>query len=239
MTYYQILGVKKSATQADIKNAYKKLAKKYHPDVYKGDKSFAEQKMKELNMAYDVLSDPSSRIAYDEEINPEPRYQYTPPKYDSAEDYYNKNSYTKYYSNSSYSYNSRSNNYSSSSVYNSFNKMHNNFSSSVIKSISKLKLIQKIIIFLLILLIYIVFILLSLSNFNNMANTVDTEPDEPVETYYPRRDSLDRDEFSIYDYISKEELESLYNKSRYNEYYTFDEYVEMIEEYYYRYYFAY
>ncbi|MDI6695752.1 MAG: J domain-containing protein [Anaerolineales bacterium] len=62
--YYRILGVNKDAKQEDIKKAYRKLARKYHPDVNPGDKS-AEERFKEINEAYEVLSDPAKREKYD------------------------------------------------------------------------------------------------------------------------------------------------------------------------------
>ena len=62
--YYDILGVKKAATEDDIKKAYRKLAKKYHPDVNKGNKE-AENKFKEISEAYAVLSDKEKREQYD------------------------------------------------------------------------------------------------------------------------------------------------------------------------------
>ena len=62
--YYKILGVQKSASPDDIKKAYRKLARKYHPDVNPGDKS-AEARFKEINEAYEVLSDPDKRKKYD------------------------------------------------------------------------------------------------------------------------------------------------------------------------------
>ncbi len=63
--YYKILGVPKSASTADIKKAFRKLAVKYHPDKNPGDKS-AEDKFKEITEANDVLSDPEKRKKYDE-----------------------------------------------------------------------------------------------------------------------------------------------------------------------------
>src|SRR5512139_1693910 len=63
--YYDVLGVKKDASEADIKKAFRKLARKYHPDINPGDKS-AEQKFKELNEAYEVLSDVKKRQQYDQ-----------------------------------------------------------------------------------------------------------------------------------------------------------------------------
>ena len=62
--YYDVLGVSKTATEDDIKSAYRKLARKYHPDVNPGDKA-AEDKFKELNEAYEVLSDAEKRKKYD------------------------------------------------------------------------------------------------------------------------------------------------------------------------------
>ncbi|MFZ0321881.1 MAG: J domain-containing protein [Candidatus Sulfotelmatobacter sp.] len=63
--YYEILGVKKSASAEDIRKAFRKLARKYHPDVNPGDKS-AEEKFKSLSEANDVLSDPKKRKIYDQ-----------------------------------------------------------------------------------------------------------------------------------------------------------------------------
>jgi curved DNA-binding protein len=63
--YYKILGVEKSASQADIKKAYRALAKKYHPDKTKGDKA-AEEKFKDISEAYEVLGDEQKRKQYDE-----------------------------------------------------------------------------------------------------------------------------------------------------------------------------
>jgi curved DNA-binding protein len=62
--YYEILGVDKNATQNDIKRAYRKLARKYHPDV--SDVPDAEEKFKQLGEAYEVLKDPEKRAAYDQ-----------------------------------------------------------------------------------------------------------------------------------------------------------------------------
>ncbi|MFA5073539.1 MAG: molecular chaperone DnaJ [Nitrospirota bacterium] len=63
--FYDILGVKKDATESDIKKAFRKLARKYHPDINPGDKT-AEQKFKELNEAYEVLSDSKKKRQYDQ-----------------------------------------------------------------------------------------------------------------------------------------------------------------------------
>jgi molecular chaperone DnaJ len=63
--YYEILGVKKSASAEDIRKAFRKLARKYHPDVNPGDKA-AEEKFKSLSEANEVLSDPKKRKIYDQ-----------------------------------------------------------------------------------------------------------------------------------------------------------------------------
>ena len=62
--YYQILGLAREATQEEIKRAYRKLARKYHPDV--SDQPDAEERFKEVGEAYEVLSDPEKRDAYDQ-----------------------------------------------------------------------------------------------------------------------------------------------------------------------------
>ncbi|MBR4722451.1 MAG: DnaJ domain-containing protein, partial [Muribaculaceae bacterium] len=62
--YYEVLGVSKSASDDEIKKAYRKLAIKYHPDKNPGDKT-AEEKFKEVNNAFDILKDPQKRAAYD------------------------------------------------------------------------------------------------------------------------------------------------------------------------------
>ena len=63
--YYNILGINKKATQTDIKNAYRKLARKYHPDLNPNDKD-AKKNFQQINEANEVLSDPEKRKKYDQ-----------------------------------------------------------------------------------------------------------------------------------------------------------------------------
>ena len=63
--YYEVLGINKGADEKAIKRAYRKLAKKYHPDTNPGDKQ-AEQKFKEVTEAYNVLGDEKKRKLYDQ-----------------------------------------------------------------------------------------------------------------------------------------------------------------------------
>ncbi|MBR2897465.1 MAG: DnaJ domain-containing protein [Oscillospiraceae bacterium] len=65
MTYYEILEISENASEEVIKMAYKALAKKYHPDVFQGDRNEAEEKMKQINVAYSILSDAAKRAQYD------------------------------------------------------------------------------------------------------------------------------------------------------------------------------
>lgn len=67
MNYYDVLGIKNNATEKEIKSAFRKLAKQYHPDVVKNDKA-KTKKMYEIQEAYDVLSDGEKRKKYDESL---------------------------------------------------------------------------------------------------------------------------------------------------------------------------
>src|ERR1044072_6616188 len=72
--YYKTVGVERSASEADIKKAYRKLARQYHPDINPGNTA-AEAKFKEINEAYEVLSDKEKREKYDRFGRDWQRYQ--------------------------------------------------------------------------------------------------------------------------------------------------------------------
>jgi DnaJ-class molecular chaperone len=63
--YYAVLGVAKNAPEKDIKSAYRKLARKWHPDTNPDNAKAAEEKFKEISEAYEVLNDPEKRRKYD------------------------------------------------------------------------------------------------------------------------------------------------------------------------------
>ena len=67
-TFYEILEVSPSASPEVIKMAYKALVRKYHPDIYKGDINYANEKIKEINIAYEVLGNDIKRRQYDAEL---------------------------------------------------------------------------------------------------------------------------------------------------------------------------
>ena len=69
MTYYEILEISETASEEVVRMAYKALAKKYHPDIFQGDPIEAEERMKQINMAYSVLSDSTKRAQYDAILN--------------------------------------------------------------------------------------------------------------------------------------------------------------------------
>src|SRR4249920_817901 len=94
--YYEVLGVSKTVAADDIKKAYRKLARKHHPDVNPGDKS-AEEKFKEINEAYEVLSVPENRERYDQlgsnwkagaDFSPSPGRENAGVQFDSSGDAY-------------------------------------------------------------------------------------------------------------------------------------------------------
>ncbi len=78
--YYAILGVERGASPEEIKRAFRRLAKQFHPDTYKGDKAEAERKFRKVAEAYEVLSDPEKRAQYDRfgYVGPSPEADFGP-----------------------------------------------------------------------------------------------------------------------------------------------------------------
>ena len=132
--YYEILGISKTASADEIKKAYRNLAFKYHPDRNSGDK-VAEEKFKEINEAYDVLSDEKKRADYDSFGTSNSRYSGTNNSYNRNNDftneetfwnwfngnttnsYGNNNTYRNYYYQSTNSYNKKEDSVSKKSLF--------------------------------------------------------------------------------------------------------------------------
>lgn len=75
-TYYDVLGIDIDATPAEIKTAYRNMIKAFHPDLYPGDKQFAEKQSKKVNEAYEVLGNPERRREYDKILREKEEQQY-------------------------------------------------------------------------------------------------------------------------------------------------------------------
>jgi len=80
VNYYQVLGVSRDATDEEIKKAFRKLAMQYHPDHNPGREKWAEQKFKEINKAYEVLSVSKQRADYDKQLDSNTQVSYKPYK---------------------------------------------------------------------------------------------------------------------------------------------------------------
>jgi curved DNA-binding protein CbpA len=102
MNYYELFEININASQAEIKKAYRNLAKKYHPDNHQGDPAF-DSKFKEINLVYAILSDQNKRRQYDESLN-DFRNQNTDYIYNK-----NKKEYYSYRSENANNYNSKKN----------------------------------------------------------------------------------------------------------------------------------
>ena len=211
MTHYEILGIRKTASTDEIKTAYKQLVKKYHPDVYPGDKTFAEKKTQEINAAYDVLSDPDKKREYDELINPHTSTSYTPPDYNG---YTYNPSYSRDQKNSKrnaqaqgskYSYENYKKTYNSTGAYD-FNKRYTDYHRSKTpnsnyagsnpnpSSISKESVIQlskasKLFIIGFILILYVIFFI---SNIMELSNIMDSSKDNSKKTETTTSSSQDK-----------------------------------------------
>ena len=174
MNYYDILKIKRDATQTEIKKQYKSLIKLYHPDLYTGDKRFAEEKTMQINMAYDTLSVPELREQYDmdlaleeeairksfEEQEPYTSTQSNDSYYDNDkamhdvferyERYKNRHIYKKHYGNSNQEPFTR---YQTTATEEYINRKINQAEDYFVKKISVLRIKQKIAVFIIIILL--------------------------------------------------------------------------------------
>lgn len=253
MTHYEKLGLSKNATQKEIKDAYKNLVKKYHPDVYPGDKSYAEKMIKEINAAYDILSNPIEKAKYDKEINPPTytytpptyNYDYTPPKYDRPPSNYN--DYRKTYS-TDYNYNYRYTNYHRNKTPNSNYSENSPLEDKIINAFDT----NKIVVIFLILIIYIALLIFTFSQFyafkNNKYTGTITNPHKIEEHNIINTNTNDNlknettdfpssyEDFNINDYVSDSELYSVYSQYFYSDFDSFAEFKEAISKELYNYY---
>lgn len=261
--FYKTLGLKNTATQEEIKTAYKNLIKKYHPDLYQGDKAYAERKTKELNLAYETLSDPDLRRDYDLELFPPTptsgyysssadNYSYTPPKYDTPPtDYYTK--YKNNYSNPGreYNYNDFAN-YQTDRRYTDYHRQKTPSSdykdqrktedvpSKMMGIYDKLTSGKRFLAILAVLIAYCILVITTISKFNLVFSGKETGPllneENPTELFVPEvpeelppssEQSLPlREDFDIYDYMSEQDLLTLYNSRFKDEFNTYDEFKE-------------
>lgn len=255
MSHYDTLGIKKDATNQEIKDAYKKLVKKYHPDVYPGDKSFAEKKTKEINYAYDILSNKELKKAYDEELTLS--YYYTPPKYNNIENYSYKNYYEQ---NSSYDFENykRYADYHRSktpnSNYTTQKNIHDEFSDNIINSVSQMSSKKKTILISTILFLYILFLVLTFFQINSLLkgksngtllNThvnlpefnTTIAPSNKNNSYDNRygntssNDEIYKKDFNINDYISENKLKQLYKEYYYMFFDSYNDFRNALIEY--------
>ena len=242
MTHYEILGIRKNASTDEIKNAYKQLVKKYHPDVYPGDKTFAEKKTQEINAAYDILSDPDKKREYDESITPHTTTSYTPPDYSGytySQSYYKKEHTSKRNAQaqgSKYSYENYKKTYNSSGAYD-FNRRYTDYhrsknpnsnysgnnpnTSSIPKeSVVQLTSVTKLVIIAFILIIYVIFFI---SNIMELTNIMDASSKSSTEstTSSTQENDLDHNydfDFEIDPYINEDSIKNYedYYNDKYN-----------------------
>lgn len=197
MNHYDVLGVKRTASQEEIKKAYKDLVKKYHPDVYKGDKTFAEKKTAQINGAYEVLANPETRQAYDDETFPKVNYSYTPPEYTNYYDQYKdkyKNTYSyrhnenvrdgsehDYYT--YVNYGPRGTNYNRYQTQNP-NYNNNPFTDKIYANVNKLSSQKQKTIFIIFILIYIILFIFSIIQFQKLMNPTSSKNSKTPDVSY-------------------------------------------------------
>ena len=259
MNHYEILGLKKNATQNEIRDAYKKLIKKYHPDLYQGDKTFAEKKTQSINVAYEILSDTEKRKKYDEEITPKISiYEYGSTNSYNSENY----NYNRNYSNSknststsAYSYeNYKKNNASQYSHYDDFYQRrysnyhrsktptsnYTNYSNkkSFFESIFKTSK-QQIVAIIIIFLIYFATLFSNINDFtSNYKDNSKYETSDYKVSNNTKNHQLEFEDFDINDYYTDEELLEVYEKKYSYMFDSFEEFKEAFSRYVYVYLFG-
>lgn len=223
MTYYEILGVSKSASQEEIRTAYKQLIKKYHPDLYQGDKAFAERKTQEINEAYDILSDSTKKYDYDLSITPSytttntTNYSYTPPKYSSEYNPYS--SYNNYYRNRySSKYNSNTRSQPNNNYYKKTDKRE------VIYDEFSKKLGANFAVILFVFIIYLIIFIATIIQFKSFQSSHKyNKPTVNINTNTSNHNNS-TEEFDINDYFSDSDLLRIYNENYRDIFDTFEEF---------------
>ena len=246
MNYYEVLGIKKTATQNEIKSAYKKLVKKYHPDIYPGDKSYAELKIKEINNAYDVLSNLEFKKEYDETLTQDQIYSYTPPTYNNTNSspysynnyknssYYKQNTYSKtshynytnqyqnttsYYSNDTQK---RYTDYHRSKTPNSnySNNNSNDFTNNIMNNFDKMSPNGKIVFIFFIIIFYLIFVLI---NIFQLSKLLSTDSNTIKKTTYIQNQTIEKDYHTNTNTLDNFNINDYFSESQlldvYNSYY--------------------
>ena len=265
MNHYETLGVPKTASQSEIKEAYKALVKKYHPDIYSGDKTFAEKKIKEINNAYDVLSNYAEKQKYDAEINVRnqtytytpPNYSYTPPKYDYSSSKYSYENYKKTYKTSAYEYEKRytdyhrskrpNSNYSSASS--KVNEFHDNVTNNVSNKFNGLKMQNKILVLIAVFIIYLFLFIITymqteaILKGNRSGSILNTKPTTSSQNEEKKSETSslfappEKEDFDINDYYTDAQLREMYLEGYYTSFETFTEFKDYFEDFVYDYYY--
>ena len=251
MNHYEVLGIKKTASQNEIREAYKKLVKKYHPDLYQGDKTFAEKKTQSINAAYETLSDPELRKKYDDEITPKTYttsnssdYKYNTNYYNQRNtnnsssaysyDNYKRNNYNQYSSNNDF-YQRRYSNYHRSKVpnsnYTNYSRSRNNKSFfELIFKTGKQQIIAIVVIFI----IYLVTLFSNINdyslNYKNSKNEIQKSTNSINDDSYDRFYSEYKN-FDINDYYTDSELYDEYKNHYYDKFDSFEDFKEEISRY--------
>lgn len=210
MTHYDVLGVSKNATQEEIRKAYIKLVKKYHPDLNKDNQNYAEKKTKEINNAYDILSDKVKREKYDSET------------FRSSEEYKYNSSTTSDNVKTGENYKDYSDVYRKSKGYNYYQKAYNASTrydpsyrdkiNNVYESIDISNELKKLVVFFVVFLSMAIIVLKSVYDLRKYTNDnnyyVAADNTVTLEEYINLHPSYE--EFDIYKFVTDNDLKKLY-----------------------------